>query len=220
MTAFRTVTKTLGRSGLDGADGLSEADDTVLLAEIRSGNHAVADAFCRRVWPQVDRTVRRLIGPDDHEGQDLSQMAVIELVRTIGAYRGECALDTWVSAVTAHVVFKQLRRRPKSRHVSLDLVPEARLPSSRLHGEGTLAAREVLSRILGHLDAIGEKVAWGFVLHDVLGHSLRDGARIMGVSEAAAQSRLVRGRRRLHERIAGDPELAELFNSLDATLAS
>jgi DNA-directed RNA polymerase specialized sigma24 family protein len=160
--------------------------------------------------------VRRLVGPDDGEGQDMSQMAVIELVRTIGGFRGECELDTWVSAVTAHVVFRYLRRRPGKRLVSLNLVPEQLLSASGPHAEGNLASRQVLARVLGHLDAIGEKLSWGFVLHDVLGHNLRDAARIMGVSESAAQSRLVRGRGRLHQRIAEDPELVDLFDSFAA----
>jgi RNA polymerase sigma-70 factor (ECF subfamily) len=78
-----------------------------------------------------------------------------------------------------------------------------------------LAAREALSRILRHLDAVGGKLAWTFILHDVLGYSLTEVAAIMDVSEAAAQSRLVRGRARLHERIEDDPELAELFVDLE-----
>ena len=65
------------------------------------------------------------------------------------------------------------------------------------------------------MDAVGEKLAWSFILHDVLGHSLPEIAAIMGVSEAAAQSRLVRGRARLHKRIEDDPELAELFVDLE-----
>lgn len=187
--------------------------DAALLAELRGGNPLVADAFCRRVWPQVDRTVRRLTGADHGDADDFSQIAVIELVRTIGAYRGDCALDTWVAAVTSHVVYKQLRRSSRGRHLSLELVHEHRLPASHATGERDLAVREVLARILVHLDAVGEKLAESFILHDVLGHSLREVAQITGAREAAVQSRLSRGRRQLHERIAADPELAELLET-------
>jgi RNA polymerase sigma-70 factor (ECF subfamily) len=190
-------------------------DDETLLAEVRAGNPAVADAFCLRVLPTVDRTVRRLVGRDDNEREDLIQIATVELVKAIGRFRGESSLDTWVTSVTAHVVFKNIRRRPLDRHLSLDLLQDDFLRSTRPTGEGELAVREVLSRVLKHLDAIGAKLSWTFVLHDVLGHALVEVAQIMGVSEAAAQSRLVRGRRRLHKRIADDPELANLFVDLE-----
>jgi RNA polymerase sigma-70 factor (ECF subfamily) len=186
-----------------------------MLSAIRHGNPAVADAFCRRVLPTVDKTVRRLLGSDDGEREDLIQIAITELVRAIHSFRAESSLDTWVSAVTAHVVYKQIRRRPLSRHLSLDVVPESLLEARRSTGDVTLAAREVLSRIVHHLDAIGPKLAWGFVLHDVLGYGLHEIARMTGISETAAQSRVVRGRRRLHKRIANDPELADLFVDLE-----
>jgi RNA polymerase sigma-70 factor (ECF subfamily) len=190
-------------------------DDETLLAEVRAGNPAVADAFCLRVLPTVDRTVRRLVGRDDSEREDLIQIATVELVKAIGRFRGESSLDTWVTSVTAHVVYKNIRRRPLERHLSLDVLEGDVLPSARQTGEGAFAVREVLSRVLKHLDAIGAKLSWTFVLHDVLGHGLAEVAQIMGVSEAAAQSRLVRGRHRLHKRIADDPELANLFVDLE-----
>ena len=189
-------------------------DDTSLVAAIRAGDPVVAETFCRRVLPTVERTVRRLLGRDDGEREDLVQIAIIEIVRSIGRYRGASSLDTWVTSVTAHLVYKQIRRRSIERLVSLDGVQEEALPWSRSDGERSLATREILARIVRHLDAVGDKLAWTFVLHDVLGYDLGEVAEMMNASEAAAQSRLVRGRRRLHERIARDPELADLFVEL------
>jgi DNA-directed RNA polymerase specialized sigma24 family protein len=70
--------------------------------------------------------------------------------------------------------------------------------------------REATRRVLAHLDTMDEGKAWALVLHD-----LREISEITDVSLTAAQTRLMRGRREIHERIAGDPELAQLLESTD-----
>jgi RNA polymerase sigma-70 factor (ECF subfamily) len=191
-------------------------DDSELLGAIRRGDSGAATALHDRLRPQVDRTIRRLLGANDPDHNDLAQQALIELVGTIDRYRGDCSLDWWTSSVTAHVVYKQLRRRKTERRLfgSLDaeVLAGTRSPS-RTAREAML--KNVLDRVLTHLDAVDEAKAWAFVLHDVCGYDLREIAQITGVSAAAAQTRLVRGRRAVHERIASDPELADLLESLE-----
>ena len=68
--------------------------------------------------------------------------------------------------------------------------------------------RGMVERVMQHLGQMVYERAWTFLLHDVHGYSLDEVANITGATVAAAQSRLVRGRRELHERIANDPDLA------------
>jgi len=190
--------------------------DAVLLAMIREGNPAAASAFYDRVRPQVDRTLSRLLGRKDSDFADLAQVALIELVTTIGRYREQCMLDSWVATVTAHVVYKHLRHRRAERRLIEHLVTEddIRSASAGRSGRENLA-REALRRVGGHLTKIDEGHSWAFVLHDVFGYDLREVASVLGISAAAAQSRLVRGRKQLHKRIAADPELAPMLLRLE-----
>jgi RNA polymerase sigma-70 factor (ECF subfamily) len=190
-------------------------DDAELLAALRRGDASAAVAFHDRVRPQVDRTIGRLLGRRDSDHEDMAQMALIELIYTIGSYRGECSLDTWTSTLTAHIVYKHLRRRQTERHLFARILDRDDIPVAAPVSTGREAmSRSAVARVAEHLDKIESNRAWTFVLHDTLGYDLREVAQITGVSVAAAQSRLVRGRRELHERISSDPDLANTLEEL------
>ena len=212
----RPVLRLVNGSSLPARTVSPALDDSELLAALRAGDTAAATALHDRVRPQVDRTVRRLLGPGDFDGEDVAQQAMIELVGTIDRYRGDCSLDSWTSTITAHAVYKHIRRRKTERRIfgALEGDGFAETRSHSRTGHDALV-RSVLSRVLGHLNAVDEGKAWAFVLHDVCGYDLREIAQITGTSVAAAQSRLVRGRREVHERIASDPELANLLESME-----
>jgi RNA polymerase sigma-70 factor (ECF subfamily) len=75
--------------------------------------------------------------------------------------------------------------------------------------------RSAVRRVAEHLDQLEPNQAWTFVLHDAMGHDLREVASITGVSVAAAQTRLIRGRRALHEKIGQDLELADTLEEME-----
>jgi RNA polymerase sigma-70 factor, ECF subfamily len=181
-------------------------DDTQLLAAVRAGDTKAANALYTRSRPVVERTIRKLLGSPDQDQQDIFQQVMVEIIRTIGGYRGECPLDAWISILAARVVYKNLRHRQVERRVVADSDPPESIAADQPAQRALL--RSTIDRIKEHLDRLDPDRRWAFLLHDVHGYDLREMAQIMKTSVAAAQSRLVRGRKDLHERIGADPELA------------
>jgi RNA polymerase sigma-70 factor, ECF subfamily len=202
----------LSRS-VEPVDAKPALDDTELLTALKAGDSGAASALHDRTRNVVERTVRRLLGPNDFDKEDLCQLAFIELVNTIERFRGDCPLDAWVSVVSARVVYKHLRRRKLERKIfsrtSLQVMPDI-VPAPRHNS----VLRDLLRRVSDHLERVDEKYALTFLLHDAYGYDVTEVAQITGVSPAAAQSRLVRGRREVHERIARDPGLASALTDL------
>jgi RNA polymerase sigma-70 factor (ECF subfamily) len=190
-------------------------DDDALIGAIRAGAPEVATSLCERVWPQVDRTVRRLLGAADSDRDDLCQLSLIELVTTIDRFRGDCSLEVWAQTVASHVVFKHIRRRKLERKIFTDLLADDAPTALSMSGEQRATTRNLFGLIAVHLDRMNQKRAWAFVLHDVMGYDLREIALMTKSSVAAAQSRLVRGRKEVHESIAADPDLVDLMRDAE-----
>jgi RNA polymerase sigma-70 factor, ECF subfamily len=202
----------LVKGGDAGSSSPEPLDDARLVAAVRSGNSGMAGAFYDRTRPMVARTVQRLLGSHDSDFEDLVQVAMIALLRSLDRYRGDCSLDTWAGTISANVVYKHIRRRGLERTIFChDLAPED-VPRS---AQQAPVARGMVARVAYHLGQISSERAWAFVLHDVHGYSLEEVATMTGTTVAAAQSRLVRGRRELHERIAADPDLASGIDALE-----
>jgi RNA polymerase sigma-70 factor (ECF subfamily) len=190
-------------------------DDSQLLASVRAGDPDAATALHDRLRPVVERAIRRLLGRRDRDHEDLTQHAMIEVVYTIDKFRGDCPLDAWASTVAAHVVYNHIRRRTTERRIFEGVrLDDDDAPASTRSLSRDTAARSTLKRVFVHLDAIEESKAWTYVLHDVCGYDLKEIAQITNVTVVAAQTRLVRGRREVHERIANDPELANLMSEM------
>jgi RNA polymerase sigma-70 factor (ECF subfamily) len=193
-----------GNGGESGA-----SDDSALVAAVQRGEATAAAEFHDRLRPTVDRTLRRLVGSSDRDYDDLAQQALIDLTLSIERFRGESPLDAWASVVVARVAYRHIRRRKLERRLFAVTPADAVEPVDRGAG-AALANRALLRQIQRHVAQMDVKRAWTFLLHDVYGYDLAEVASITGVSRAAAQSRLVRGRKWLHERIAADPELRGL----------
>lgn len=188
----------------------SSSDDSTLLAGLKARDPTLSGAFYTRVRPALDRTLTRLLGARDNDYEDVAQRALFELVCTIDRFRGECPLDAWVSIVAARATYKAIRRRRIERRLFAEAQPQDAPPAVRGHAEA-VAARQALERVRLELEQMNQDRAWTYLLHDIYGYDLKEVGQITGASLSAAQSRLVRGRREIHERIRNDQALARFL---------
>ncbi len=188
-------------------------DDAELLAALQNGDGDAADAMYERLRPKIESTVRRLLGAGDDDHQDCVQTTFVEIVRGIDRYRGECPIEHWAAQVAANVVYKHIRRRRLERRFFGGTVRPSERPEP-VSSARRMVAKDLIERVREKLSALEPQKAFTFMLHDVLGFDLQEIATITGVSVAAAQKRLVRGRREVHTELARDAELATLVTEL------
>jgi RNA polymerase sigma-70 factor (ECF subfamily) len=192
-------------------------DDHALLAGLDRREPPAAAAFYDRARPIVERTVSRLLGRRDPDFEDVAQAALYESIQALKTFRHECPLDAWLAIVTARVTYRQIRRRRLERRFFAP-TPANLLPVDPSALPVPFATRQAVERVRAHLSGMNEKRAWTFLLHDAYGYSLAQIAQIMETSVSAAQTRLVRGRREIHERIGADAGLARFFDDLSEEL--
>jgi RNA polymerase sigma-70 factor (ECF subfamily) len=188
--------------------------DAELIASVRRGDVTASLELYDRLQPRIEGVVRRLLGPRDVDVDDLVQNALVEVVTSMAGYRGQSPLEAWACAIAAHTVYRHVRRRRVERRIFSEDAPEGDDAPAGASSTRSAVARSAIAHVRRHLAQMDEGRAWAFLLHDVCGFDLREMAEIMEVSTAAAQSRLVRGRKEIHERIATDPELADALDPM------
>jgi RNA polymerase sigma-70 factor, ECF subfamily len=194
--------------GADGAAAVS--DDDIIQAFARRDRRAAALVYDHLVGT-VDATLYRVVGRREADHDDLVQSAFEQIIVTLSrqTYAGGCSLRGWAASIACHVGLNAIRSRRRARlvfdaHEDAD-VAQAERPAPH-DPEAQMVARTEVDRLRAHLADMDPARATTVVLHDVFGVTLAETARLTSVSIAAAQSRLVRGRREIRERMSSDME--------------
>jgi RNA polymerase sigma-70 factor (ECF subfamily) len=198
--------------------GVAALDDSTLIARVRAGDAAMANALVLRAGPRAKAAVRRLLRFGSADDGDLTQLILIELVTTIDSFRGDCSLNTWIDRIAAHVVYKHLRRKKLESRLFEGLAEEGeQVPSGATSGERQALLRNILGRVRERLTHLDEEKVSTWLLFEVHGLSLSELAHAMEISLAAAQSRISRARREVRACLEGDVELLGVLSSLEAS---
>jgi RNA polymerase sigma-70 factor (ECF subfamily) len=181
-----------------------QASDVEIVASLARGEVWAADALYERVATAVDRTLRRLLRSLGNEHDDLVQAVFERILRALTERPLSQSYDlpAWASVVALRVALDALRRKNREHRLFQALPDE--LGSTEPELERRVEARSELVRVQSVVARMKSKYAETVLLHDVLGHDLAEIAELTQISTAAAQSRLVRGRKELLKRLAAE----------------
>ena len=163
----------------------------------------------QNVRAAVRAVLRRLVGIDDPEYEDLVQSSIENVLVTFerGKFRGDCPKGGWAAVIARNVAIDAIRARRRERQLfardEADMIAadSVRGADAKTGPEHLTGVQERLHRVESAMLGLGAQKANVVFLHDVLGHELADVAGILKITVAAAQSRLVRGRREIIEQI-------------------
>ncbi len=176
--------------------------DAALAQRCASGDEVAYAELVSDHQRTIVQLAMNLLGDRD-EALDLSQDVFLRVFRTIGRFRGQSSLRTWLYRITINQARNRQRfwrRRHRADQVSLDQHEAA-------HGEcpsGTacapdrvLAQKELAGRLQDALERLPFDQRTAIVLREVDGLSYEEIAYSLGVAVGTVKSRLTRARQAL-----------------------
>jgi RNA polymerase sigma-70 factor (ECF subfamily) len=147
--------------------------------------------------------------------EDLLQETFMEVIRSIGGFRGDAPIGIWIRRIAVSKALMFLRSAWHSRGQSLDddwdEFTASRADISAAQSEEAID----LDAALANLPPVSRAVVW---LHDVEGFTHKEIAALMGKTESFSKSQLSRAYQRLRPMLEAELAASPGQASLGATL--
>lgn len=170
---------------------------------LRRAQRGDTSAFEQLVTPH-EQLVWRVCWHFTHhtqDAQDCAQEAMVKAWRSIGAYRQDCSIETWLYRICTSVCIDFLRRKKRMAVESADALAEVGfdVPDSSPQPEETVISRQAHETLRRAIDSLPEDMRTVVILYALEHQRYEDIARITGAAVGTVKSRLNRARKKLSE---------------------
>lgn len=156
-----------------------ERSDADLVRAVRGGSEAAAEELVHRHWDGAYRIAYAILG-DRHLAEDVTQDAMISMLRNLGRFDARRAFRPWLHRIVSNRAVDSVRARERRNHVTPWVSPPA----------GDPGADPRLVEALGALPVDQRAVV---VLRHVAGYGTNEIARMLGIRRGTVGSRMRRG---------------------------
>jgi RNA polymerase sigma-70 factor (ECF subfamily) len=181
--------------------------EAALIARCTSGDQQACAELVRAHQRMVFNLSYHLLGNQD-DARDLSQEVFLRVFRTLGSFRGESALRTWIYRIVVNQARNRQRvwmRRHRRDQISLDQHVEETgdLPCENRLPDGVLASKELAAKLWQALDHLPFDQRTAMVLREIDGLRYEEIAFSLGIAVGTVKSRLTRARQALRAELVG-----------------
>ena len=194
---------------LDGA-----LDDVSIAARVARGDTGAFELLMRRYNRRLYRLARAALR-DDTEAMDALQDAYLCAYRSMGQFRGEAALSTWLSRLVLNECSARSRRSLRRDNivpiVNTDPSMDAftRVPDSGESPDDHTARLQIRQALERKVSELPETLRLVFVLRSIEELSVEETADTLSISQDAVRTRHLRAKSLLREALAKDIDLAQ-----------
>ena len=187
--------------------------ETQFIERLKQGDAAAFEVLIAERSGEVYGLLYRLT-ENSEEARDLTQETFLRAFQSIGQFRGDSDLRTWIYRIAINQArnrWRWWRRRRRDATVSLDsenahgtqpLIDSLKSESDKSPEQETLAheRERALRRALHSLSLSYRETV---ILRDIEGFSYEEIAETLGINVGTVKSRLARGRQELRQRLEG-----------------
>lgn len=185
---------------------LAHLQDDELVRAAQAGDDSAFAELMRRHYDTSLKLALSILR-DHADAEDEAQNAWWKAFEHLGQFNGEAKFTTWMTRIVVNQCLMRLRRTRRAKFFSIDdmVVGEETmtldLPSPEPSQEKELGRREVGAVLEKEIRRIPPLLRNVFILRDVEELPMADVAARLGITVAAAKSRLLRARQELRSRM-------------------
>lgn len=177
---------------------------------------ADGDRSARRqlVLSLIDKvgTTVRCLNAGDPNTEDYIQDVLIEILNSVGSYRGESSIESWAERITVRVALRKIKQKNwRAKIVLLDSSREG--IAIDLFGDDAIVKRQIWDRIIAALEKLDSDRRTVVVLQLVLGHTTAEIAHLTQTKFNTVKDRLAKGRELLRQELLRDSVLDDLLEN-------
>lgn len=180
--------------------------DATLVAQLQAGDEAAFRTLVERYQARIYRAAYALLRSAE-EAEDVAQEVFVEVYQTIGRFRGEVALSTWLYRLATSRALKNRRRaRAKKRFAYFTSLlgfdnHVLHEPPDHAHPLALLEGQQQLRLLLNQVARLPDQQQVAFTLRHEQELSYEQIAAVLGITVAAVESLLFRARQTLRKHL-------------------
>jgi RNA polymerase sigma-70 factor (ECF subfamily) len=192
--------------------GLRASAETEFIERLKRGEAAAFEELVAERSGEIYGLLFRMT-ENGEEARDLTQETFLRAFQSIGRFRGDADLRTWIYRIAINQArnrWRWWRRRRRDATVSLDaaqgqsnqaLITTLTEPSENPEQRTLAHERELALR--SALQKVGRVYRETLILRDIEGFTYEEIAATLGINVGTVKSRLARGRQELKRKLEG-----------------